>query len=218
MRDDEYLNAGISDPKIFVTTSRNPSIRLLKFAKEMKLLVPNSQRINRGTHQMEELVEVCRNNEATDLIIVHETRGEPDGIIISHFPHGPTAYFGLYNCILRHDVEEVEKMSLAYPHLIFHNFSTKLGERVQNILKYLFPVPKDESKRVVTFSNDQDFISFRHHMYEKSSKKEIELKEIGPRFELKLYQVKLGTVEMKEASNEWVLRPYMNSASKRLYL
>ena len=68
-RDDEYLNSGVSDPKIFITTSRRPSIRLLKFAKEIKLLIPNSQRINRGTHQMEELVEVCRNNEATDLII-----------------------------------------------------------------------------------------------------------------------------------------------------
>ena len=30
-----------------------------------------------------------------------------------------------------------------------------------NILKYLFPVPKDESKRVVTFANNEDYISFR---------------------------------------------------------
>ena len=39
--------------------------------------------------------------------------------------------------------------------------------------------------------------------------------EAGPRFELKLYQLKLGTIEQTEVENEWVLRPYMNTARKR---
>lgn len=52
-------------------------------------------------------------------------------------------------------------MSEAYPHLIFENFKTKLGNRVSNILKYLFPVPKDDSKRVISFVNESDYISFR---------------------------------------------------------
>jgi len=88
---------------------------------------------------------------------------------------------------------------------------------VQDILKYLFPVPKDESTRVMTFSNESDFISFRHHIFRKSGK-EVELKEIGPRFEMKVFQVKLGTVEMEEADNEWVYRPYMNTAKRKNYL
>lgn len=33
--------------------------------------------------------------------------------------------------------------------------------QVSNILKYLFPVPKEDSKRVITFANQDDFISFR---------------------------------------------------------
>lgn len=33
--------------------------------------------------------------------------------------------------------------------------------QVSNILKYLFPVPKDDSRRVITFANQDDFISFR---------------------------------------------------------
>ena len=37
-------------------------------------------------------------------------------------------------------------MSEAYPHLVFHNFKTKLGERTMSILKYLFPVPKEDSR------------------------------------------------------------------------
>lgn len=30
-----------------------------------------------------------------------------------------------------------------------------------------------------------------------------------------LYQIKLGTVDQTEAENEWVLRPYQNTAKKR---
>lgn len=31
--DDEYDRSGIEDPKIFITTSRDPSSRLIQFAK-----------------------------------------------------------------------------------------------------------------------------------------------------------------------------------------
>jgi len=47
-----------------------------------------------------------------------------------------------------------------------------------DVLKYLFPVPKADSRRVMTFANDKDFISFRHHIYKKvPASKDIELTE-----------------------------------------
>jgi U3 small nucleolar ribonucleoprotein protein IMP4 len=109
-------------------------------------------------------------------------------------------------------------MSEAYPHLILNNFQTDLGKRVGNILKCLFPVPQPDARRVVTFSNDNDYISFRHHMYSKTAHDEVALHEVGPRFEMKLYQIRLGTLEQKEADNEYVLRPYQNTAIKRQVL
>lgn len=55
-----------------------------------------------------------------------------------------------------------------------------------NILKYLFPVPKDDSQRVVTFINWDDWILFRQHTYKKTNEgKDYELNEIGPRFSMK---------------------------------
>jgi hypothetical protein len=54
-----------------------------------------------------------------------------------------------------------------------------------SILKYLFPVPKEDSKRVLTFANDQDYISFRHHVFAKVNRHEVQLAEVGPRFEMK---------------------------------
>lgn len=53
-----------------------------------------------------------------------------DGLVVSHLPFGPTAYFTLSNTVMRHDVPKIGTMSEAYPHLIFHNFNSKLGERV----------------------------------------------------------------------------------------
>eukprot|EP00339_Tiarina_fusa_P002789 CAMPEP_0117040172 /NCGR_PEP_ID=MMETSP0472-20121206/28134_1 /TAXON_ID=693140 ORGANISM="Tiarina fusus, Strain LIS" /NCGR_SAMPLE_ID=MMETSP0472 /ASSEMBLY_ACC=CAM_ASM_000603 /LENGTH=285 /DNA_ID=CAMNT_0004750839 /DNA_START=16 /DNA_END=869 /DNA_ORIENTATION=+ len=214
MVDDEYANAGVEDPTVFITTSRNPSARLAQFAKEMRLVIPNAQRMNRGGHTISEIINTCKAKGVTDIIVAHETRGQPDGLIVCHLPFGPTAFFGLSNCVLRHDIEGVAPLSLAYPHLIFNNFSSKLGERTTNILKYLFPVPKDESKRVITFSNDNDFVSFRHHMFEKDGRK-VELEEVGPRFEMKLYQIRLGTLDQEEADVEWALRPFMRTSRKR---
>jgi len=84
-------------------------------------------------------------------------------MIVSHFPHGPTIYFTLSNVQLRHDISTYKDSTVSeqYPHLIFENFTSRLGERVRDILKYLFPVPKEDSKRVMIFSNENDFISFR---------------------------------------------------------
>jgi len=185
----------------------------------MKLIIPNSVRMNRGNYVLKDLVKICQANNITDLIILHETRGEPDGMIISHMPYGPTAYFGISNVVLRHDLKDkVDPVSEAYPHLIFQNFNTKLGDRISDILKYIFPLPKVDTKRIMAFVNEDDFISFRHHVYKKEDHKNVALKELGPRFEMKPYQIVLGTVDLQDAQKEWVLRPYMNTAKKRNYL
>ncbi|KAH0857377.1 hypothetical protein HID58_085638 [Brassica napus] len=204
--DDEYANATEKEPKILLTTSRDPSAPLTRFVKVIS-----------------EIIETARSHDFTDVIFVSENRGKPDGLIISHLPFGPTAYFQLLNVVTRHEIQtkkEMGKMSEQYPHLIFERFTTQMGKRVMNILKHIFPVPKLDAKRIVTFSNESDYISFRNHVYDKGEggPKSIELKEIGPRFELRLYQVKLGTLEQDEAEVEWVLRPYMNTAKKRKFL
>jgi U3 small nucleolar ribonucleoprotein protein IMP4 len=95
-------------------------------------------------------------------------------------------------------------MSEVYPHVILENLTTPLGLRIGNVLKHLFPVPKADSKRIVTFANRgektaaflpassrnvhnfavyhilEDQISFRHHVYKKGNEgpKDIELEVV----------------------------------------
>lgn len=215
--DDEYSRAGTYDPRVLVTTSRDPSSRLTQFAKEVRLLFPNSTRLNRGGYTVSDLAAAARSNGITDMVVLHEHRGVPDAMVVSHFPHGPTLLFTLHNVVLRHEVSAHANSTVSeqYPHLIFENFNSKLGSRVQSALKFLFPVPKDDSKRVMSFVNQNDFISFRHHVYVKTSHREVQLAEVGPRFEARVYEIKQGTLDQTDADTEWVLRPYMNSAKKR---
>ena len=89
-------------------------------------------------------------------------------------------------------------------------------------MKHLYPVPRDASKRAITFANSADYISFRHHVFERPAdahkKEDVTLRECGPRFEMRPYMIKLGTVDQEEADAEWVYRPYMNTAAKRTTL
>ena len=86
--DDEYARAGEEDPRIMLTTSRNPSTKLTAFAKELTLVFPNCTRLNRGAQVVKEMVESCRSGGYSDIVIVHEHRGEPDGLVVCHLPFG----------------------------------------------------------------------------------------------------------------------------------
>ncbi|XP_041130663.1 uncharacterized protein LOC121329239 isoform X2 [Polyodon spathula] len=76
-----------------------------------------------------------------------------------------------------HDVRDIGPMSEAYPHLIPHSFTSCLRRRVSSILKYLFPVLKEESRRVITFASQDDSISFRHHTCKKTDHKKTAVTE-----------------------------------------
>jgi hypothetical protein len=70
----------------------------------------------------------------------------------------------------------------------------------------------------------------RHHVYAKTSHKDVQLAEVGPRFEAKrkficssssfprslaAYEIRQGTIDQTEADVEWLLRPYMRTSKKR---
>ena len=220
--DDEYANAGVQDPRVMVTTSRDPSQKLLEFAKEVRLIIPNAVRLNRGNISVHQLMDAARKDNFSDVIVLQEAQGVPDSLTISHLPLGPTVIFTLHNLVTRHDIENVGTMSEQYPHLMFENFTTPLGHRLRDVLKYLFPVPKAEATRVLTFDNNNDFVSFRHHTFKEKvsggQTENVTLTEVGPRFEMTPYRILLGTLEMEDAETEWVLKPYMNTAKKRRLL
>ena len=225
--DDEYAHlSGIIDPRPLVTTSRSPSTRLSAFAKEIRLLLPTSIRLNRGTLILPNLVASANASSVTDIILLHEHRGVPTAFTISHLPHGPTASFSLHNVMLRHDLPNASKgtVSESYPHLIFENFNTKLGKRVEQILKHLFP-PREAAttsqkvgNRIVTFKNIEDSVEVRHHVFVRTGYQSVELAEVGPRMTMRLFEIRGGTLENKNGDNEWHMNQYTRTSKKKDYL
>ena len=199
--DDEYAQlSGVVDPRVLVTTSRDPSSRLSSFAKEIRLLLPTAVRLNRGNVVLPNLVASANASGLSDLIVLHEHRGTPSALTISHLPHGPTASFSLHHVMLRHDIPGSTRgtVSESYPHLIFDGFSSRLGSRVVKILKHLFPPREVRGRvgsRVVTFRNMDDSIQVRHHVFVRTGYKDVELAEVGPRMTMRLFEIRGGTLE-----------------------
>ncbi|KAL2827621.1 anticodon-binding protein [Aspergillus cavernicola] len=222
--DDEYaLTSGIVDPRPIVTTSRSPSVRLGTFAKEIRLLLPTSIRLNRGSLVLPDLVGSANSAGLTDMVILHEHRGTPTAMTISHLPHGPTASFSLHNVVLRADIPNSARgtVSESYPHLVFEGFTTRLGFRVVQVLKHLFP-PRETGKvgnRVVSFVNKEDSIEVRHHVFVKTGYKDVELAEVGPRMTMRLFEIKGGSLEKGSSGDvEWALTQYTRTSKKKDYL
>ncbi|KAL1983857.1 hypothetical protein VTN96DRAFT_9858 [Rasamsonia emersonii] len=223
--DDEYsLTSGLIDPRPLITTSRSPSARLSTFAKEMRLLLPTSIRLNRGNLVLPDLVASANAAALTDMVLLHEHRGTPTAITISHLPHGPTASFSLHNVVLRADIPNSVRgtVSESYPHLIFEGFTTKLGRRVVQILKHLFPPREGGGKlgnRVVTFRNKEDAIEVRHHVFVRTGPQDVELAEVGPRMTMRLFEIRSGTLEKNSGGDvEWALTQYTRTSRKKDYL
>jgi len=225
--DDEYSQlSGIVDPRVLVTTSRDPSTRLAAFAKEIRLLLPTGIRLNRGNLILPELTRSAQASGLSDIVLLHEHRGTPTALTISHFPHGPTASFSLHNVVLRHDIPNSIRgtVSESYPHLIFDGFTSRLGQRIVKILKHMFP-PRDPltsknklGSRVVTFKNIDDAIEVRHHVFVRTGYDSIELSEVGPRMTMKLFEIRGGTLENKDGDVEWHLTQYTRTGRKKDYL
>ncbi|KAF2728734.1 Brix-domain-containing protein [Polyplosphaeria fusca] len=222
--DDEYAQlSGVVDPRVLVTTSRDPSSRLGTFAKEIRLLLPTSIRLNRGNLVLPHLVQSANSSGLSDIVLVHEHRGTPTALTVSHFPHGPSASFSLHNVVLRADIPNASRgtVSESYPHLIFEGFQTKLGQRVVQILKHLFPPREPGAKignRVVSFVNREDSIELRHHVFVKTGHNSVELAEVGPRMTMRLFEIRAGTLENKDGDVEWHLNQYTRTGRKKDYL
>ncbi|KAH6899793.1 anticodon-binding protein [Thelonectria olida] len=225
--DDEYAQlSGIVDPRVLVTTSRDPSARLAAFAKEIRLLLPTAVRLNRGNLILPDLVQSAQSAGLSDVVLLHEHRGTPTALTVSHFPHGPTVSFSLHNVVLRHDIPGSVRgtVSESYPHLIFDGFTTRLGERCVKVLKHLFP-PREAitnktkvGNRVVTFKNIEDSIEMRHHVFVRTGYDSVELAEVGPRMTLRMFEIRSGTLENKNGDVEWHLSQYTRTAKKKNYL
>jgi len=211
------------EPKVLITCSDNPHSRTIAFIKELTRMIPNSEPKWRNNSSIKKMVKDSIKKDYTDIIIVNEDNRNPNGMVVTHLPEGPTAHFKLSNVKITKDLrKDWRQISAHRPEVILNNFTTRLGHGVARMLASLFHYePQFTGKRVVTFHNQRDYIFFRHHKYEFKNSEKVRLKDLGPRFTLKLRSLQKGTFDSKFGDYEWIIsnrRHDMETSRRKFFL
>lgn len=205
-------------PKIMITMADKVTSRTKKFCKELKKLIPNSDLLFRKRMDLKKIIAQAKEKEYTDVMVINEDQKQPNGLVLSHLPDGPTAHFRLSNVKFAKEIKRSGPMSDHMPEIILNNFSTRLGHSVGRLLASLFPHdPQFHGRRAVTFHNQRDYIFVRHHRYQFKNSKKIGLQELGPRFTLKLRSLQKGTFDSKYGEYEWVHKRHEMETSRRKF-
>merc|ERR1719369_871983 len=114
------------EPKVLITCGDNPHSRTIAFVKELTRMIPNSEPKWRKNTSIKKMVKDAVSKEYTDIIIINEDNRNPNGLVVTHLPEGPTAHFKVSND-LRKDWRQI---SAHRPEVILNNFTTRLGHGV----------------------------------------------------------------------------------------
>lgn len=195
-------------PRVLITYADNPVTKTRKFGIELSRIIPNSLAKIRNRSSIKKMVNSAIREKFTDIIVINENNRQPNGLVVVHLPNGPTAHFKLSNVKITKEIRRShEEFTTHRPEVILNNFSTRLGLTVGRMLGALFHhEPEFKGRRAVTFHNQRDFIFFRHHRYEfKQDGQRAKLRELGPRFTLKLRSLQGGTFDTKTGDFDWMI-------------
>lgn len=212
------------EPKVLITFADNPVTKTRKFGLELSRIFPNALVKIRNKSSVKKICKSAVREEYTDVVIINEDRRKPNGLLVIHLPNGPTAHFKVSNVKLTSDIKRDHKEITKHrPEVILNNFTTRLGLTVGRMLGALFHHdPEFKGRRAVTFHNQRDYIFFRHHRYEFTKEgKRVKLRELGPRFTLKLRSLQEGTFDSKTGDYAWIItnkRHAMEASRRRFHL
>lgn len=212
------------EPKVLITYADNPLQKTRIFGRELTRIIPNSISLYRNRSGVKKIVKSASAKGFTDLIVINENMKQPNGMLVVHLPDGPTAHFKLSNVKITPELKRSHKEITEHrPEVILNNFTTRLGYTVGRMLGALFHYqPEFKGRRAVTFHNQRDYIFFRHHRYEFDMKTgKPKLRELGPRFTLKLRSLQQGTFDSKYGEYEWIIqgrRHAMETSRRKFFL
>merc|ERR1712226_520410 len=95
----EYFKGNVT-PRVLITTSEGARNRTWKLALELGSCIPNSFVLPRKRLAVKQIINQAKARDFTSIIVVNDDRGQPNGLLISHLPEGPTALFRLTNAKL----------------------------------------------------------------------------------------------------------------------
>ena len=222
LENDEYKNYFNNEysPQVLLTTSIAHTGGIFRFIKELKNFIPNSYFYYRKKFDLGTIMKSSIEKGFTDILVVTERLRKPYKLLLIHLPSGPTMEFKLFNVVYQDEIKGHGTSAGHNPELMFRNFKTTLGYRVQRALNALFP--KDEElkgRELITFQNQRDYIFFRYYRYMFTEDfKSANLQELGPRFAMRLLYVQKGLFDPEKGDYEWLYQDKMGVRRRKFYL
>lgn len=84
-----------AEPRVLITSSDRPSLRSNLLMKELHKCIPNSDIKLRSGIAVKKIVSRAAEEGYTAILVVHEDRKIPNGLLIINLPDGPSASFKL---------------------------------------------------------------------------------------------------------------------------
>lgn len=211
------------EPRVMITFNATPHDRTRQFGSLLKKMIPNASQFRRNKTRLKRVCQSAIREKFTDLLVINENNKKPEGLLLIHLPEGPTAHFKISNFKGLKDLRRKEDdISTHRPEVILNNFTTRLGLTIGRMLGALFHYqPEFRGRRAVTFHNQRDYIFFRHHLYEfDKNGKRVKLRELGPRFTLKLRSLQVGLYDGKCGDYEWMItnKRHLMESRRRFFL
>lgn len=220
--EDEFQSyfAGDRTAKILITTRPRPSRELFHFVGDLMQLIPNAYFYPRKSFEVKAICRHAEEGDFTHVFILSEKAKVCNGLLVSHLPHGPTAFFKVSNVVPGAKIAHHGQPTAHVPELILNNFNTRLGHRIGRFLGSFFPhAPEFRGRQVVTFHNQRDFLFVRHHRYMFDEKKQ------GPAAAAaaaavakKRSKKKGGTASVAAAANAHTIRARLQELGPRFTL
>jgi len=199
----QYYDKSLA-PRVLITSTGRAKKVMSDFLKDLQRIIPFSRIRSRKKIPLTDFAKLAAKKGYTDLVVVNEDH-KINSMLVTHLPDGPTAFFRISGLQTSKSLKVgAHLFSDLKPEVFLNHFTTLLGRTVSRMLGAVFHyTPNFTGRRAVTIHNQRDFIFVRHHVYQFDDEKKVRLREMGPRFTLKLKWLQTG---MMSGDYEFIAR------------
>ncbi|AFP65678.1 ribosome production factor 1 (nucleomorph) [Chroomonas mesostigmatica CCMP1168] len=174
----------IKNTIVGITTSSQPSKKLLYIIKDFLKILDGSKYFKRKKFKIKQILCYLKSKEIKTLLIFKEKKNWAYDIWIINMREKVSIHFQLKSILLKKNFQDNNDSVSYKPEIILKNFNNKTGKIIFFLLKNLFPFsPNFKNRNVVSFFYRNNLIFFRFYRYIFSlSGKDVKLQELGPRF------------------------------------
>mmetsp|Transcript_6067 Transcript_6067/g.8361 ORF Transcript_6067/g.8361 Transcript_6067/m.8361 type:complete len:180 (-) Transcript_6067:1711-2250(-) len=171
---------------IAITTSRSPTQKTKTLSKYFKNIINFGEIFTRGSAKLSNIIKYCKNHNYKSLLIFHEYRGEPNGILIKYFELNIEIYFK----IIKMEFIKLTQISKQIKNvkIVFINFLSKNMQRIKILLNEIFNKGNSnnyDGLLLIKYSSN-NLIFRRYYKYFYKKQNSFKFIEIGPRLTLSL--------------------------------